>query len=477
MTEKKNQTEPASPVTDERLGIDETMALLDLGRAAVYRKVKDGELASQKTDGRLTFARLEVETLRDKLAAEQASANDELRKWFVELDSTEEHGDADTRRAEAAPVVDAAPLADAAPVADAVPVADVGQRLLERAFTNRIEDVYIDPVVDGDRLVFHAGGCRKDLGMLSARLATDLKKWLKDKAGVIPGSDGSGQGIGQIEIAETQRQFRADVLPTLMGEHLHLRLFCATAGLDDLGYQPAQLKALRRQLTNGSGLILLTDAADAWSERHRRALSQEMSQAGHLVVSLEHRLQYRSELLVQLDLAAEGRPPFTDLWRSALALDPDALLVDELRDADAARAAIDGASGCLVVAQMMAADAETARRRLAKWEIDLEALDRVLLATVERSHVRRLCSHCRQEAAGDDDSGRRYRPVGCDRCRDGFSGVQAVCGVRIAGAYDPSLSLSAALQHAYDTGLTADTVRMGSSSEGPASAVGEEPGD
>ncbi len=434
--------EANAPVVDmgatPTLDVDGAMAILELNRAAVYRKVKDGELAGQKAGGRLTFERTAVEALQVKLLGERQSRLEELNQWLETLKSGVQP--------------EAEPLAEDA--SDVDRLAEVGHRLLRAALAGSAGDIYVDPVVDGDRIVFHAAGRRQEQGKLSAKLAPDLKNWLKGKATVVAAADGSGQGIGHIERQGAQHQFRVDVVPTLMGEHIHVRLFEATTSLEKLGFSESQIQALRHCLAMGSGLVLLADAADAWSQRHRRALSQELSAAGRLVVCFEHRLQYRSELLVQLDLAAEGRPPLADLWRSALAMDPDALVVDELIDAEAARLAIDSASGCIVVAQMMAADADSARRRLAKWEIDMESLDAHLLAVVERVHVRRLCSACRREVDGDGESGRHFVAVGCSSCGDGYDGVQAVCGLHVSRSADSDLELEAHLARAVEAGVT-----------------------
>ena len=429
------------PDASPRIDVDAAMALLGLGRSEVYRSIKDGALKAEKVDHRVWLDRSSVETLAAQKATTVHALDEELARWSEEL------------AAGAEPTAE--PMADDATVADRV--AALGQRLLTCALVGGADDVYLDPIVDGDRVLFHVGGRRQDRGRLTPDLSARLKAWLKEQAPVVGGGDGASQGVGHLERDGTRHQFRLVVVPTLMGEHIHIRLFAATAELVDLGYTDEQVDALRTILSAGSGVVLLADAADAWSERNRRAIAQTLSTGGRLVVSLEHRLQHRSELLIQLDLAAEDRPPFDELWRAALAMDPDVVIVDELRSAEQARLVVDGATGGLVIAQVMASGAEAARRKLRTWEVAEDVLALVSLGAVQRFGVRQLCPGCRREADGDGLVGvaRQFLPVGCDACVEGFLGTVSVCGVAAAGDDpDAPAGLRSHLRRAVEDGRT-----------------------
>lgn len=69
---------------------------------------------------------------------------------------------------------------------------------------------------------------------------------------------------------------------------------------------------MRALLDGRPGLLIIAGAGDLEAERHRLALAQELGVAGQLIVSLEQRVQYRSEMLVQLDegkvLLEEAKP-------------------------------------------------------------------------------------------------------------------------------------------------------------------------
>ena len=80
-------------------------------------------------------------------------------------------------------------------------------------------------------------------------------------------------------------------------------------------------------------MFLVIGAFDPVAERHRLGLVNELTVAGQLVVSLEHRVHHRSELLVQLEISSGDDSGFGALVGTALGMSPDVLMLDEVHDA------------------------------------------------------------------------------------------------------------------------------------------------
>ena len=209
-----------------------------------------------------------------------------------------------------------------------------------------------------------------------------------------------------------------------------------------LGYSAEQAEALRGLLTGRPGLLLVAGAADLAGDRHRLALTREWTALGRLVVSLERRMHYRSELLVQLEFGKEGGLGFDAVAALALDMSPDVLLVDEVRDAAQAKALLEAVgAGALVVADIQAPSAVEALLQLVALGLSKDSLARMLLGVVERVAVRRLCPHCRTarpmsadeaELLGVSPPAEVHDKGGCGVCADGFLGKRTLYALWIA---------------------------------------------
>lgn len=414
--------EAAAPLT-----IEQTMAQLALSRAQVYHMVGAGKLTATKVDHRLHFAVSDVA----RVAADLAAAKDGLlAEASVAVDAFEAIVDdaADADQAAAGPEGAAEPP----PPDIGTLITDLGTRLLAEAVRDGVEAIYVDPMVDGDRLLFSGAGRRRERARWSAELSTKVKEWLRAQASPTV-RHGIAEGTGRVEAPMGTRQLILTSVPTRMGEHVHVRLIAEPPPTEllSLGYEAEQAQIVSRWLSSGSGLLLIADAADAWSQEHRQRLAQQLVETGRLVASVEHRLQYRSPYLIQFDVdGAEEAPDFAQLWRSLLTMDPDVILVDEVRSEEEARLVVDAAGGALVIAQVMAGNAVAALRRFLADGILPEAVNAHLIGAVERRTVRRLCPECRQSTG---DSLSPFTAPGCDACDGGDAGHRAVVGV-VAGA-------------------------------------------
>lgn len=407
--------------------IAQAMERLGLSRAELYRRVKDKALKADKADRRLRFAEDELQRYSQVLAAERETVQEALSRWLTFFaERLVQSG-----REEPPSVVEKT---------TAEQVAELGRRILLSALAGEVNNLYLDPLHQGDRLLVGVDGHRTELARFPAPLAGPLKNWFKALAALTQLADsGVFEGLGKYQDEGAARQFRLAVVPTLLGEHLHLHIYLdrQQKTLEELGYTPAQSTALSGLLVGRPGLLLVVGPAEAAAERHRLALARQLSAAGRLVVSLEHRIQYRAEELIQLDLPT-GQP-FEPLWRAALGMGPDVLLFDQVDSAAEARSLLEGVgSGAVVVAQLLAPTALDGLGQLLRFEMDRQALSRALLGVVERAVMRRLCPACRtsrpptpEEAALLDVAPEAEIGVAqrCDHCGDGFSGRRYLCGL------------------------------------------------
>jgi type II secretory ATPase GspE/PulE/Tfp pilus assembly ATPase PilB-like protein len=112
-----------------------------------------------------------------------------------------------------------------------------------------------------------------------------------------------------------------------------------------------------------------------------------------------------------------------------LRLDPDYLLLGEIRDADSARAAIDAAcSGRVFLSTLHGRDAAGAITSLRNWGLENQEICSALAVIVAQRLVRKLCPKCRRQEEPTQEERRWLRAFdmpapdrvwhaqGCDAC-------------------------------------------------------------
>lgn len=417
---------------ERMLAFEETLERLGLKRAELYRQMAEGAIQGAK-NGRMTeFAESEVARFEEKRDADRAALEEGLEHWLAFFAERLSGRDGEVPE----------PLAEDATADDKA--AELVRRLLEDALDMGASDVHLDPIRDGERLLYRIRGNLKEIARLPAPVAAMAKAKLKALAPALPES--AEAGVAAFFTREHRGkgwQGRIRAAATLLGEHVHaqLREDDLADTLEGLGYSSAQGEAMRRLLTGRPGLVLLAAPGDPFAERHRLALAAELASSGRLVLSLERHPGYRSELLVQLEAGGDGAD-FAALARMALEMNPEVLLLDDVHNADEAQWLLEGvAAGATVVAQIRQVGAVEALLKLAGLGLSREALARSLLCVVERVSLRRVCLRCADKAPlGEEHAKRLYlepgvqvsRPASCDVCGDGFLGRRMVFGAWVA---------------------------------------------
>ncbi len=429
--------------------LDEAIEQLGLSRPEIYRRVQDEALKGEKIDRCLRFAVEEIERYAAVLEQERDLLQKSIDRWLAFFAGRL----ADHPWAVIEDVTDK-------PVAEQM--AELGERILQDALGEGARDVYFDPLYAGLRLLYSVEHCR-EMARFEDCLTEPLGTWLKGLtvlAEAAPDQLGEGlvevggeavpnqlsEGLARKTWGEVGCQLRLTEVPSTLGSHFHLHLFTDYEGtrLEDLGYMPEQAECLRREFGARPGLFLLVGSGGPEDERHRLVLARDWADAGRLVVCLDHRVGYRAEQLVQLELRDGASPDFKTLWQAALDMSPDVVVLDEVRDVDQAQALLEGVrSGAVVLAQMRAGNIIEAVQKLLEFEIDRAALSRVLLGGTDKAVVRRLCPQCAQRRLLRDEEAARLNaavgdevgtPAGCSACGNGFVGRRPVYGLWSADA-------------------------------------------
>lgn len=421
------------------VSLDQAVERLGLSRAEIYRRVKDGALTGEKVERRLCFRSAEIDRCAEVLSGERDLLGRRLAHWltwFGDRVAGCEDGDAEVRDVSERPTAEQ--------------VAELGNRILQDAVHQGAGDVHLDPVHSGARLIF-GGDARTEIARFEPVLSAPLAAWVAALAEVRDAGDaGLREGLAKMELGPVACQVRVREVPTLLGPHYHLHLFTdyESTSFEALGYTASQSNALRELLQGRSGLFLVASSGTPEDDRHRMLLALELARRGRLAISIERRVQYQAESLIQLELreraADAADAEFRAVWRAALDMSPDAIVVDEVNSISQTQTVIGGArSGMLVVLRMAADRLPAAVEQIATLGADAPALTRTLVGGVERVMFPRVCPNCRVvrtissaevDQLGLDPDLSVGQPAGCARCRDGYAGRRAVYGLWRDGA-------------------------------------------
>lgn len=322
-------------------------------------------------------------------------------------------------------------------------------QLLERAVAEQASDVHFASQANGRLLVrLRVDGILRQVPASFPGRESEIVGALMTRAGMDPANLRDPQD-GQFSFHAAGRviDVRAAMLPEITGPAIVLRLLDSAnirRRLSEMGFSPDQLEMLRKFTKSNQGMAVVSGPTGSGKTTTLYALLREAASIERHVATIEDPVEYRLPLIGQVQVRnSAGRPLlFADALRALMRMDPDVLLVGEIRDAETAKVALDAAiTGHLVFSTVHARDAAGTFERL----IEIGAppyvvADAVTVAVAQRL-VRRVHSCARRRPPDEDELAlmRRLRidppetlaqPVGCELCGNtGYKGRVAVVEV------------------------------------------------
>jgi len=220
--------------------------------------------------------------------------------------------------------------------------------------------------------------------------------------------------------------------------------------LGDLGYLPEQVEMIERMCHNKTGINILSGATGSGKSLSLKCVLErqnEIFEEAINILTLEDPPEYKIKGAVQTPVLNQDWPGSI---KNAVRLDPDVILIGEMRDMESATAGFRAAmTGHGVWTTLHANDTAGSLERLRDLgvEVGLIADPSLVTGLLNQSLVRRLCRHCsipyaegvEQLQASDksrieaycDTSHVRLAGPGCDHCRGGHKGRTLVAEVMV----------------------------------------------
>jgi type IV pilus assembly protein PilB len=326
--------------------------------------------------------------------------------------------------------------------ADETPIVRFVNKVLIDAIKQGASDIHFEPYEDSYRIRFRTDGILREVVKPPKNLAMRLAARLK----VMSQMDISERRVpqdGRIQMKLSQKRaidFRVNTLPTLFGEKIVLRILDPTSaqmGIDALGYEEDQKELYLKALNQPQGMVLVTGPTGSGKTVSLYTGLNILNTPERNISTAEDPVEINLAGINQVHVNAKVGLNFASALRSFLRQDPDIIMVGEIRDLETAEIAIKAAqTGHLVLSTLHTNSAAETITRMLNMGVPAFNLATSVSLIIAQRLARRLCKEC---CVPEDDIPHEtllkegfteemltdasiMRPVGCDKCHEGYKG-------------------------------------------------------
>ena len=310
-------------------------------------------------------------------------------------------------------------------------------QLLERALAARASDVHIDPVGGELEIRFRVDGRLNTFARVAPEVGRPLVNQLELLAGIDLGHHfGPHESRLYLPQAWDGYHVRITTTPTTGGEALALRILHKdrlVRPLEALGLSPDDQERLEQLLEGGEGLLLVTGPTGAGKTTTVYSMLHVLNNGARSIVTIEDPVEFAIPAYRQVNVDLRHGLTMAAGLRTLLRMDPDVIMVGEIRDVETAEMTMRAASaGKMVFSTIHTRDAASTITAMHDLRTDIRSLGSNLVGIVSQRLVRRLCAKCRRRrpaspAAREFFGNHDVEPpeflheaTGCEECRDGY---------------------------------------------------------
>ncbi len=279
------------------------------------------------------------------------------------------------------------------------PVVRAIDLLIKQAVRDRASDVHVEPQEDKLRVRYRIDGILSDVMSLPLSVHAPLLSRLKIMAGLNIAERRRPQD-GQItfDMGDREVDIRVATSNTIYGEMSVLRILDKTFAfmpLQEIGFIPEVLERYLQILKTPFGMVLISGPTGSGKTTTQYASVNQMDSSGRKIITIEDPVEYHFTNINQMQVNTTAGVNFATGLRACMRLDPDVILVGEIRDAETAQIGTQAAlTGHLVLSSVHANDTVSTIIRMIDLGIEPFLISSALIGVVAQRMVRRICPYC-----------------------------------------------------------------------------------
>jgi type IV pilus assembly protein PilB len=299
---------------------------------------------------------------------------------------------------------------------DSVRSDDIVNYLFKQADTLGASDIHLENQQNTVRIRFRIDGALHPIANLSLDKYRVLFGSIASRANISTAATDAQTGHIQQEFKNpdgTSRtlNMRIETVPTVFGQDAVIRLFNfdpKLLNLQYLGLSKDQQKSIDDIIKHPHGMVMVVGPTGSGKSTTLYSMINALNDPSRKILTLEDPVELTVPGVSQIPVSTQNGDSFAEKLRAVLRLDPDIVMVGEIRDVDTARTAIQAAiTGHLVMSTFHAGTASAAFSRIVDMIGQNPIFASAIRLVVGQRLVRRLDEKTRI-AYQPDDATKKY---------------------------------------------------------------------
>lgn len=285
--------------------------------------------------------------------------------------------------------------------------------LVQQAHKLKASDIHIEHQKDFVRIRFRIDGVLHPIARLTREKNRILLSAIASSGNVSTNSPDAQQGhiaqeVRMADGAEVHVNLRIETVPTINGMDVVMRLFNLSQdmyNLDRLGLTEKERSIVDDIIAKPSGLVLTVGPTGSGKTTTLYSMLNSLNSEERKIITIEDPVEYQFEGITQIPVNSHSvdEKNFAERLRAVLRLDPDIVMVGEIRDIDTAKTALQASlTGHLVLSTFHASSAAAALTRM----MDVIGENPLFISAIRLVMAQRLVRKL------DDDTKQPYQPTG-----------------------------------------------------------------
>lgn len=269
--------------------------------------------------------------------------------------------------------------------------------LIEQAHKLGASDIHCEATTEGARVRFRIDGVLHPIAHLTIDKYRVLIAAIASAGNISTSSNEAQQGhiyehVKMANGTEVDINIRLETTPTINGIDVVMRLFNMDSSmytLDRLGLSQSERVVVDDIIHRPSGLVLIVGPTGSGKTTTLYSMLNSLNSEERKIITIEDPVEYQFTGISQIPVNSKSGQEvnFAEKLRAVLRLDPDVVMVGEIRDMDTAKTALQASlTGHLVLSTFHATSASAALTRL----LDVIGQNPLFLSSIRLIMAQRL---------------------------------------------------------------------------------------